>query len=64
LEGPWHLALGNKIRCGKGHLHSHLSTLPVNFFTRILVVDLVIKRPEQGAAFSSQLFLKSLVQVG
>jgi hypothetical protein len=30
----------------------------------MLGVDLVVERPEHGAAFSSQLILKSLVQVG
>jgi len=57
------LTLGDKSGCGEGHLHGQLSALPVNFFTRILPVDLLVKRPEQGAAFSPQLFLKSPVQV-
>jgi hypothetical protein len=60
-ERPWHLTLGNKSGSGKGHLHSQLSALSVNFFARILLVDLVVKRPEHGTAFSSQLFLKSFV---
>ena len=62
-EGSRHPAFGNESGCGEGYLHGQFRSLPVDCFTGMLVVDLVVKRPEHGAAFSSHLFLKALMQM-
>jgi hypothetical protein len=64
LKGPWYLAIGNERGCGEGHFYGQFRPLLVDCFTRMLGVDLMVERPEHGAAFAPQLILKALVQMG
>jgi len=61
FKGTGHLTCGRDLVGREGHFHREFGASLINSPAGMLLVDLVLKRPEHGATFSAHLILEPLV---